>query len=59
MLVSPDAAWAVAGPNRPPKPPARGSLPDPMTDAIKAGRWDVDGAQGPMIKQFKKTHGMK
>jgi ribonuclease Z len=53
MVVSPDAAWAVAGPNRPPKPPARGTLPDPMTDAIKAGRWNVDDAQGPMIKEFK------
>jgi hypothetical protein len=30
-----------------------------MTDAIKAGRWNVDDAQGPMIKEFKKEHGMK
>ena len=59
MAVSPDKAWAVAGPNRPPKPPARGTVPDPMTDAIKAGRWNVDDAQGPMIDAFKKTHGMK
>ncbi len=59
MVISPDQAWAVAGPNRPPKPPARGSLPDPMTDYIKKGRWNVDDAQGPMIKEFKKEHGMK
>ncbi len=29
MIVSPDQAWAVNGPNKPPKPPAKGSLPDP------------------------------
>ena len=59
MAVSPDAAWSVPGPTRPPKPPARGSMPDPMSDAIKAGRWNVDDAQCPMIREFKKTHGMK
>ena len=30
-----------------------------MSDKIKAGRWDVSDAQGPMIKEFKKEHGMK
>jgi ribonuclease Z len=59
MAVSPGEAWAVPGPNRPPKPPAPGTVPDPMSDAVKAGRWDVSDAQGPMIKAFKKTHGMK
>ena len=59
MMVSTDEAWAVPGPNRPPKPPARGTMPDPMSDAVKAGRWDVSDAQGPMIKTFKKEHGMK
>jgi hypothetical protein len=34
-------------------------MPDPMSDAVKAGRWDVSDAQGPMIKEFKKAHGMK
>ena len=38
---------------------ARSSVPAPMTDAIKAGRWNVDDAQGPMIREFKKTHGME
>ena len=59
MTISPDAAWSVAGPTKPPKPPARGTVPDPITDYIKAGRWDVDDAQGPMIKEFKKDHNMK
>ena len=59
MTVSPDAAWSVAGPTKPPKPPAKGTVPDPITDYIKAGRWDVDDAQGPMIKEFKKDHNMK
>jgi hypothetical protein len=30
-----------------------------MTDWIKAGRWNVDDAQGPMIEEFKKAHGMR
>ncbi len=59
MTISPDAAWSVAGPTKPPKPPARGTVPDPITDYIKAGRWDVDDAQGTMIKEFKKDHNMK
>jgi ribonuclease Z len=59
MTVSPDDAWAVAGPKRPPKPPARGTVPDPMSAKVKAGRWDVSDAQGEMIKEFKKAHGMK
>ncbi len=60
MIVSPDQAWAVNGPNRPPKPPARGSLPDPISDFIKAGRWKpAEEAQAPMVEEFKKTHGMK
>jgi hypothetical protein len=34
-------------------------MPDPMTDAIKAGAWDVRDAQGAMIKAFKKEHELK
>ena len=59
MAVITEEAWAVPGPNRPPNPPAPGTVPDPMSDKIKAGRWDVSDAQGPMIKEFKKEHGMK
>ena len=56
MAVSPDQAWAVLGPKRPPLP-GKG-VADPMTDFIKAGRWDVRDAQGKMIEAFKKESGM-
>jgi ribonuclease Z len=59
-IVSPDQAWAVNGPNRPPKPPARGSVPDPMTDFIKQGRWQpAEKAQAPMVDEFKKENNLK
>ncbi len=56
MTVSPDQAWSVPGPKRPPLP-GKG-VADPMTDFIKAGRWDVRDAQGKMIEAFKKESGM-
>jgi ribonuclease Z len=59
MTISPDAAWSVAGPTKPPKPPARGTIPNPVSKFINEGRWDVNDAQGPMIKAFKKEHKMK
>ena len=57
MTVSPDQAWAVPGPKRPPSPET--GIPDPMSDAIKAGAWDVKDAQGAMIEAFKKEHELK
>jgi ribonuclease Z len=60
MIVSPDQAWAVNGPNKPPKPPAKGSLPDPISDFIKAGRWKpAEKAQASMVNEFKKEHGLQ
>jgi ribonuclease Z len=60
MVVSPDQAWSVAGPNKPPKPPAKGTVPDPITDFIKAGRWQpAEAAQTEMIKEFKAKYKMK
>jgi hypothetical protein len=60
MIVSPDQAWAVNGPNKPPPPPARGSIPDPISDFIKEGRWQpAEEAQKPMVDEFKKEHGLK
>ncbi|MBW2363314.1 MAG: hypothetical protein JRG84_20645 [Deltaproteobacteria bacterium] len=59
MIVSPDQAWAVNGPNKPPKPPAKGSVPDPISDFIKTGRWKpAEEAQAPMVNEFKKEHGL-
>ncbi len=57
MTISPDQAWAVPGSKRPPNP-VKG-MPDPMTDAIKAGMWDVEDAQGAMIEAFKEKSGLK
>jgi ribonuclease Z len=59
-IVSPDQAWAVNGPNKPPSPPARGTVPDPMTDFIKKGRWQpAEKAQAPMVNKFKKENNLK
>ena len=57
MIVSPDQAWSVNGPNKPPAPPAPGSMPDPISDFIKSGRWQpaID-AQAPMVDKFKKDN---
>jgi ribonuclease Z len=57
MAVSPDQAWSVPGPKKPPAPV--GGVPDPLSDFIKAGHWNVDDAQGEMIQEFKKEHGLK
>ncbi len=57
MALSPDQAWAVPGPKRPPSP-LKGT-PDPMTDWVKAGAWDVKDAEGKMIEEFKKKTGLK
>ena len=57
MTVSPDQAWAVLGPKTPPSP-VKGP-PDPVSDFIKAGAWDVSDAQGEMIQAFKKETGLK
>ncbi len=60
MIVSPDQAWAVNGPNKPPAPPAPGSLPDPISDFIASGRWQpAEAAQAPMVDKFKKDHDLK
>ena len=60
MVVSPDQAWAVNGPNKPPTPPAPGTVPDPITDFIKEGRWQpAEEAQAPMVDEFKKENNLK
>ena len=58
-IVSPDQAWSVAGPNKPPSPPAKGTVPDPITEFINNGKWNVDDALKPMVTEFKKDHNMK
>ncbi len=58
-IVSPEQAWSVPGSKRPPKPPAKGTVKDPLSDMMKAGRWNVDDALKPMVSKFKKEHHMK
>jgi ribonuclease Z len=58
MAVSPNQAWSVPGPTPPPAP-LKSGVPDPMSDAMKAGKWNVDDAQGEMIKAFKKEYNLK
>ena len=58
-IVSADQAWGVPGPKKPPAPPARGTVPDPITEYIKNGKFNVDDALKPMVTEFKKEHPMK
>ena len=60
MVISPDQAWSVNGPNRPPKPPAKGTVPDPIADFIRKGRWQpAEQAQSEMVDEFKKENGLR
>jgi hypothetical protein len=45
----------VPGPTPPPAPLKEG-VPDPLSDAMKAGKWDVSDVQGEMIKEFKEKY---
>jgi len=60
MAVSPDQAWSVAGPTPPPSPPTSG-VADPLSDKMKAGRWNpqASDAQKKLVDTFKKEHNMK
>ena len=60
MTISPDQAWSVAGPTAPPKPPAKGTVPDPLSDKMKAGRWNpqASDAQKELVDTFKKKYNM-
>jgi ribonuclease Z len=61
MAISPDQAWSVAGPTPPPKPPAAGTMQDPLSDAMKAGRWNpqAEDAQKALVDAFKKKYKLK
>ena len=60
MIVSPDQAWGVNGPNKPPPPPKAGTVPDPISDFIKGGRWQpAEKAQAELVDDFKKENDMK
>jgi hypothetical protein len=60
LAVSPDKAWSVAGPTPPPAPPTS-CVADPLSDKMKAGRWNpqASDAQKELVDSFKKEHNMK
>jgi len=60
MAISPDQAWSVAGPTKPPAPPTSG-VADPLSDEMKAGRWNpqASDAQKELVDTFKKKYKMK
>jgi ribonuclease Z len=58
MAVSPDRAWAVAGPTRQP-PPDRGR-PDVMSDFIKQGEWGPGfNAQNTMLDEYAEKYNLQ
>jgi ribonuclease Z len=56
-VISPDDAWDVPGPGRPP-PPDRSRKPE-YTKYILDGRYDCSDADGPWLKKFMKEHGLE
>ena len=58
MTVSPDEAWSVGGPTQPPAPLTDGSVPDPLSDAMKAGAWnpETEEAQRELVEAFNKRY---
>jgi ribonuclease Z len=60
MAVSPDEAWSVPGTAT--QPPRVTGRPNPYSQAILAGRWDVSDAQDAMLDAFRdkyKLHDME
>jgi ribonuclease Z len=54
MVVSPDAAWDVPGPNRPATPDrSRSSEYTPFT---LEGRYDTSDVDGPWLREFMRQH---
>lgn len=61
MTVSPEEAWSVAGPTPPPAPLSDGSVPDPLSEKMKAGMWnpETQQAQRELVEAFKKKYNLK
>jgi hypothetical protein len=58
MIMTPDQAWAINGLNKPPKRPAKGTVPYPISGFSKAGRWQpAEQAQAPMVEKIRKANG--
>lgn len=58
MVVGTEEAWSVPGPKAAPAPDTTG-LKDPVTDAIKAGRWNVDDVQKKMVDSFNEEYDLQ
>ena len=58
MAVITEEAWGVEGPKPAPAPDTKG-LTDPLSDAMKAGRWNVDDVQKQLVDTFTKKYGME
>ena len=57
MAVSPDDAWDVGGPTRPPLPDKK--FPPQESKFTLDGRWDVSDVEDKAFKEFRKKHGLK
>jgi ribonuclease Z len=58
MAVISDEAWSVAGPKQAPAPDTTG-LSDPLSDTMRAGKWNVDDVQKELVDAFDKKYGLK
>jgi ribonuclease Z len=56
-IVSPEDAWSVIGPNKPPKPDR--TVPDQLSEWSLNHRWDIHEVTEDMIKDFKTKYNMK
>ena len=56
MAVMTEEAWSVPG-SRPP-PPGDPSMATPISDAIRAGAWNVDDVEARMLKEFMEEYGI-
>ncbi len=54
MAVVTEEAWAVSGPNR--QPPPEPGRPDPLSAAMKAGRWDTSDVEKRMLDAWADEH---
>jgi ribonuclease Z len=54
MAVLTEDAWPVSGPRR--QPPPEPGRPDPISDAIKQGRWDTSDVEKKMLDEWRDLH---
>lgn len=57
MTVSPDDAWGV--PYDKPQPPPKRGRPNPMTEVIEGGKWDVTDVEKEMLDAWAEKHNLQ